>query len=290
MWKKFFGGNDAPAEQQKAKQAECGNALNRVDLCFVVDNTGSMGPFIEAAKAQLIDVIARLTGGSDLNLQIGLIAYRDHPPQETSFVTKVTDLTSDMDSVRRAINGMKADGGGDTAEAVYQGLLDAVAKISWRDHSCRFAILVGDAPPHGFVQFYNRLYPPSVRLVESDAWTDGCPSQLDVHRVGAEMERKGITLHAICQGKSLAASTSFSLLASSAGGTCISVTTAQEIIDRIVAMLANEFKDLAFDAKVLEAARAQETLDAEVLGRGLESTRIRTASALARLGKRGFLN
>ncbi|MBY0547204.1 MAG: VWA domain-containing protein [Candidatus Obscuribacterales bacterium] len=288
MWKNLFGGMHAATEKKAA--TENGNALNRVDLCFVVDNTGSMGAFIEAAKAQLIDVIARLSGGSDLNLQIGLVAYRDHPPQDNSFVTKVTDLTSDMDSMRKAIHGMRADGGGDTAEAVYQGLFDTAAKISWRDHSCRFAILVGDAPPHGFVQFYNRLYPSSAGLTEGDAWRDGCPSQLDVHRVAAEMERKGITLHAICQGKSLAARTSFSLLASSTGGTCVSVSTPQEIIDRIVVMLSNEFKDLTFDAKVLEAARKQETLDAEVIGRGLESTRIRTASALARLGKRGFLN
>ena len=174
------------------EQLENDNALTKVDLCFVVDNTGSMGTFIEAAKAQLIDVIQRLSADSKIGLQIGLVRYRDHKPQDSMFVTKVHDLERGLNKVRSALNSMKPEGGGDSAEAVYQGVIDAVDKISWRAHSCRFVILVGDAPPHGFVQFYNRFYSGESKMFESDAWPNGCPSELDVHRVGASMERKGV--------------------------------------------------------------------------------------------------
>lgn len=280
MWKSLFGKLNAKEED--------GNVFNRVDLCFVVDNTGSMGPFIEAAKSQLMDVIERLSKDSLINLHVALVVYRDHPPQDTSFITKVSDLTGDYDKIRRAISAMKPDGGGDTAEAVYQGVFDAVERVSWRDHSCRFAILVGDAPPHGFVQFHNARYPINYRLVESDGWSNGCPSNLDVHRVGAALERKSITLHAICQGKSDAAYKSFSLLSGSAGGTCIKVNNPQEIIDRITALLAGEFKDLEFDAQVFQKCGEAGPKDAAMLAEELATTRLRTAAALARLGKRGF--
>ena len=36
-------------------------ALNHVDLCFVIDTTGSMGGFIQAAKQQLLDTIQLLS-------------------------------------------------------------------------------------------------------------------------------------------------------------------------------------------------------------------------------------
>lgn len=67
-------------------------ALNYVDLCFVIDTTGSMGSFIQAAKQQLLDTIQLLSADSDIDLQVGLVEYRDHPPQDSSFVTRVYPL------------------------------------------------------------------------------------------------------------------------------------------------------------------------------------------------------
>jgi len=38
-----------------------GDGLNHVDLCFVVDTTGSMQPFISAAQAALLDTVCSST-------------------------------------------------------------------------------------------------------------------------------------------------------------------------------------------------------------------------------------
>lgn len=290
IWKVFFNNsNDSREAVKEQPQEKSTAALNRVDICFVVDNTGSMGPFINAAKQQLIDVIEQLSNESGVDLAVGTIAYRDHPPQESSFITRVHDLTTVSAQARQAINSMAAHGGGDTAEAVYQGIFDCVHKVSWRAGSCRFAILVGDAAPHGFGSWYNERYNPSKAAHEGDAWTTGCPSNLDVLKVGAELERKGITLHAICQGGSTAAKLSFALIAGASGGQCMNVSGANDVILRIVSMLHSEFKDLEFDKQVLEQVERNRNLDPDVLGEQLGTTRLKTVASLARLGKRGFL-
>jgi hypothetical protein len=127
-----------------------GDALNHVDLYFVVDTTGSMQPFISAAQAALLDTVEALGARSGVEIQVGLVEFRDHPPQEMSFVTRHYPLTADLGEMRKVINGLRADGGGDPPEAVYDGVQEAAVLTEWRVHSCRFILLVGDAPPHGY--------------------------------------------------------------------------------------------------------------------------------------------
>jgi Mg-chelatase subunit ChlD len=88
------------------------NALNHVDLCFVIDTTGSMGSFIEAAKQQLLDTLKLMSADSGIDLQVGLVEYRDHPPQDTSFVTRIYPLTANLKQMQKEINKLAANGGG----------------------------------------------------------------------------------------------------------------------------------------------------------------------------------
>lgn len=52
------------------------------------------------------------------------MAYRDHPPQDRSFVTHTFQFTSDIDEIQRNVNWMSADGGGDAPESVACGLYE----------------------------------------------------------------------------------------------------------------------------------------------------------------------
>jgi hypothetical protein len=65
-------------------------------------------------------------------------------------VTKVVDLSPDLDALHAELFQLQAQGGGDGPESVNQALSEAVSKISWgqdRD-AYRVIFLVGDAPPH----------------------------------------------------------------------------------------------------------------------------------------------
>ena len=78
---------------------------------------------------------------------MGLVAYRD---RGDTYVTKVTDLSRDLDAIYRELMDFKAEGGGDEPESVNQALNEAITKIAWSKDSkvYRVIFLVGDAPPH----------------------------------------------------------------------------------------------------------------------------------------------
>jgi Mg-chelatase subunit ChlD len=119
-----------------------------VEVVFVLDTTGSMGGLIQAAKEKIWSIATTMAQAQPApEIRIGLVAYRD---RGDSYVTRVVDLSSDLDSLYAALMEFQADGGGDGPESVNRALYDAVHNISWSqaDAAYRVVFLVGDAPPH----------------------------------------------------------------------------------------------------------------------------------------------
>jgi hypothetical protein len=119
----------------------------RVEVAFVLDTTGSMGGLIDGAKRRIWSIARRIGEGRPRpDLRIALVAYRD---LGDAYVTRVFDLTGDMDQVYQNLMGFQASGGGDGPEHVSAALSDAVNKVSWsRRAGMQVIFLVGDAPPH----------------------------------------------------------------------------------------------------------------------------------------------
>jgi Mg-chelatase subunit ChlD len=120
----------------------------QVEVVFVLDATGSMGGLIEGAKAKIWSIAnAVIAQPGKPQVKIGLVAYRDRGDQ---FVTKLFDLTDDIDTVFKNLQSFQAQGGGDTPESVNQALNEAVTKVGWSEAKAttRVIFLVGDAPPH----------------------------------------------------------------------------------------------------------------------------------------------
>ena len=74
---------------------------------------------------------------------LALVEYRDHPPEETSFVTRTHDFTDSVKEMKKWLEACSAQGGGDTPEAVADGLNDAL-KLSWRNKSTKICVLISD--------------------------------------------------------------------------------------------------------------------------------------------------
>jgi Mg-chelatase subunit ChlD len=120
----------------------------QVEVCFVLDTTGSMSGLIEGAKAKIWTIANQIVKQKPSpDVKIALIAYRD---RGDAYVTQRFDLTADIDTVFKNLTAFKADGGGDEPESVNQALDEAVNKITWSaDRSVlKVIFLVGDAPPH----------------------------------------------------------------------------------------------------------------------------------------------
>ncbi|MFQ3593234.1 MAG: vWA domain-containing protein [Gemmataceae bacterium] len=120
----------------------------KVEVVFCLDTTGSMGGLLDGAKAKIWSICNQIAGAKPTpDLKVGLVAYKD---KGDSYVTKVFDLTTDLDSIHTELRKFIADGGGDTPEHVNQALYDAVHKIKWSNDkkTLKIIFLVGDAPAH----------------------------------------------------------------------------------------------------------------------------------------------
>ncbi len=123
-------------------------AKPRMEVCFVLDTTGSMSGLIEGAKQKIWSIANEMVSAKPApELRLGLVAYRDRGDE---YVVKSFDLTNDIDAVYANLRGFSAGGGGDTPESVNEALNEAVTKMSWcADRSVlKIIFLVGDAPPH----------------------------------------------------------------------------------------------------------------------------------------------
>jgi len=120
----------------------------KIDVVFVLDTTGSMSGLIQTAKDKIWSIARTMASAQPTpEIRIGLVAYRD---RGDAYVTRVTDLSADLDSVYATLMDYQADGGGDTPESVNAALADAVHRMSWSQDSQAYQVifLVGDAPPH----------------------------------------------------------------------------------------------------------------------------------------------
>ena len=100
-----------------------------IELVFVIDTTGSMGGLIEGAKQKVWSIVNEvMKSPSKPEVRMGLVAYRDHGD---AYVTQVTPITRDLDSIYNTLMAYKAEGGGDSPEDVRQALADGVHKVGW---------------------------------------------------------------------------------------------------------------------------------------------------------------
>ena len=122
----------------------------KVEVVFVLDTTGSMGGLIQAAKEKIWSIATTMASAQPApEIRMGLIAYRD---RGDAYITKVIDLSSDLDSVYAALMEFQANGGGDGPESVNLALRESIEKIHWSQDGqiYKTVFLVGDAPPHHY--------------------------------------------------------------------------------------------------------------------------------------------
>jgi hypothetical protein len=126
------------------------------DLVFIQDCTGSQGSYISSATRNIETICDHIYTSGKLSsredLRIGLVAYRDHPPQDHTYVTKNFGFTSDPTQVHNWLSSLYASGGGDGPEAVTAGMAEAL-NMDWRQYATKMVVLIADAPPHGIGEY-----------------------------------------------------------------------------------------------------------------------------------------
>ncbi len=137
---------------QKAQATDTSHVVpqqsHRIEVVFILDTTSSMSGLIQAAKEKIWSIATTMASAQENpDIRMGLVAFRD---RGDAYITRVFDLSDDLDSMYASLMDFRAQGGGDGPESVNQALYDAIHKISWSNDSnvYKVAFLVGDAPPH----------------------------------------------------------------------------------------------------------------------------------------------
>ncbi|KAF5337504.1 hypothetical protein D9758_013581 [Tetrapyrgos nigripes] len=155
-----------------------------LDLVFVQDCTGSQGSYISSATKNIENICGHIFESGKLqareDLRIGLVAFRDHPPQDHTYIVKNFGFSSDISKVQKDLSSLYASGGGDGPEAVTAALVEAL-NMDWREHASKMVVLIADAPPHGIGEY-------------GDGFDDGSPDGHDPLQVARLMASRGITL------------------------------------------------------------------------------------------------
>ena len=233
-----------------------------------------MGGLIAAAQDQMVSMLREVTQAADINLWLGVVEYRDHPPQDT-MVSRVHAFTEDLQKAQQTILRLEAHGGGDGPEAVLDGIVAGCTELGWWRHSRRLMVLVGDAPPHGVG-------------APGDAFSQGCPCGETIASVTRLAEEKRVTIHAL--GLTSAANEAFREISYLTGGQFFSAQEAEKTIEHIATLLKAEFADLDVDRRVLALRRDSPDVTIEQLAERLEISRHSVATSLIRLLSRDLID
>lgn len=131
-------------------------ALLVSDLVFIQDCTGSQGSYITSATKNIERICEHIFESGRLqskqDLRVGLVAFRDHPPQDHTYITKNFGFSSDIAEVHKNLSTLYASGGGDGPEAVTAAMAEAI-HMDWNPAATKMVVLIADAPPHGIGEF-----------------------------------------------------------------------------------------------------------------------------------------
>lgn len=206
-----------PSERPPVKKHD----IKLLDLAFAMDCTGSMGSYINSARDNIRNIVEKIVASEKSEIRLALVNYRDHPPQDSTFVTEVHDFTSSPKTMKDWLANTSATGGGDTPEAVADALHD-VLKLSWREEATKICVCVSDAPPHGLG-------------CSSDGFPNGCPAGIDPMVVANQMAEKGITLYMVgCEPSITPYKDFFMAIAYITGGQYVPLTKAQVLSQVII--------------------------------------------------------
>ena len=150
-----------PSARKRTRPVAWDPARPQVDVCFVMDTTGSMGQWIEYAKEQVQSVIQSLSMNAGMPVSVSMVSYKDFGDGghlETHSWENAEDEAG-MQRMTDFIGTLEASGGGDEPEDVAGGLDRAKSLFAEREApSIKMTVLIADAPCHGIPDYSGDRY------------------------------------------------------------------------------------------------------------------------------------
>ena len=209
-----------------------------LDVVFMMDTTGSMDPYIEEVKLNILKIMEQVLEYSP-KIRMGCIAYKDHGDEgeDEYYLTKLLPLTFDRKEIVGFIRSpeLYVGEGGGGPEAVECALHDAVA-YQWNTAAPKAIILIGDKPPHGVMD-----------------GIQSCTRMRDYREEVKAIKNKGIKIYPILCNNLSETEGNFRWMAKETGGTFFYLKEISDLTDLLIGICLKETGKLPyFEKKLLE--------------------------------------
>lgn len=119
---------------------------SNIEVVFSFDTTGSMYPCLTQVRKKIKTTVSRLMDELPL-IKIGIIAHGDYCDANTTYITKIMDLSGDVDKICDFVQNVEPTYGGDAPEC-YELVLHQSQSLSWSKSATKSLVLIGDDIPH----------------------------------------------------------------------------------------------------------------------------------------------
>lgn len=151
-----------------------------VKLCFVMDCTASMEPWLKTARHEVLNIIDYVEAKHPhADIRVGFVGYRDHGDTERI----LTHDFSDVPTLMNFMSGVVAKGGDDAAEDV-AGALRQAHTLNWNRADLCLIYHIADAPAHGTLYHEEDV---------SDTYPEGDPLGLDPATILRQFAKEGFS-------------------------------------------------------------------------------------------------
>ncbi|MEO0474413.1 MAG: vWA domain-containing protein [Planctomycetota bacterium] len=193
--------------------------LHETDLqiAVLIDGTGSMGSVIAQAQGQTNRLMLTLNDLAQ-SMEMGVVIYRDQGDRP---MLEAVQMTGKISKVRAFLFKVKAQGGGDFPEAVYDGL-SAMMQLNWESRAVKQAVIITDAPGH------------EENLKSIETMVKG-------------MKSDGLTVHALASSNNAQTQACLSMIAKSGGGTLKPMSESGDLAKTVLHYVIDEKMHETFD-------------------------------------------
>ncbi len=140
-------GNKEGSKAKEAQLVKSQNLQEKVNIVFVLDATSSMRPYYKSIAKSLERVIDNNQKIIKSSLKVGVVIYRDYLDGKDSY--NVFNLSTDYNKVKEFINSTKCQSkDSDLPEAQYNGLINGLQEVGFKEDESNIVVLVGDCGNH----------------------------------------------------------------------------------------------------------------------------------------------
>jgi hypothetical protein len=212
-----------------------------IEVVFSFDTTGSMYPCLTQVRRKIKETVTRLISEIP-QMKIGIIAHGDYCDENSTYVIKKFDISSDIDAICEFVQNVEPTGGGDAPEC-YELVLHEAQSLSWSDAASKSLVLIGDDVPH----------PPAHN-----------PQKLNWRQEVDTLAQKGIMVYGVQALNRSHATIFYKELAEKSGGFHVNLDQFSYITDLFLAVCYQQSSDdklQAYEQEVIDQGRMSRGLN-----------------------------